>query len=208
MPLLLLAYPLLIFAAVRWQCPWLGMFALLGLGVHLLWPALVRLRLWALIAMLMLAAAGAWVVATGDVSALLQLAPILIFVLLALFFGRTLTGNSVPLVTRIAAAARDIPADRARQEMAPELWRYTWRVTAFWAFMFLLFAIEDLFMLWLSPPLPWPYLVNVANFVIVLTLLVGEYLYHSRRYPNPKHKNFLDFARDVAQFDYHSLLDD
>ncbi len=208
MPVLLLAYPLLIFAAVRWQLPWLGMLALLGFGAQVLWPVLRQGKPWAWLMMAVLAAAGGWSVLTGDGRALLQLVPVMIFLLLAVFFGRTLLGGSVPLVTRIAAAARDIPHERILQDMQPALLRYTRRVTQFWMCLFLIFAAEDLFLMWLAPPLPWPYIINAVNFSIVFSLLVGEYLYHSRRYPNPKHNNFLDFARDVAQFDYHSLLDD
>lgn len=208
MSALLLAYPVLIFLSLRWQQPWLGVLALLGFGLQVLWPALRARRGWAWLMMLILAAGGSWAAFSGDGSALVQMVPVLIFLMLALFFGRTLIGASVPLVTRIAAAARDISPSRAGEEMAPALLRYTRRVTALWTGVFLVLAVEDLFMLWLAPPLPWPYLVNVANFFIILALLVGEYLYHSRRYPNPKHHNFLDFVRDVAQFDYHSLLDD
>ena len=208
MSVLLLVYPLLIFAAVRWQLPWLGSLALLGLGLQLLWPALQRRQTWARLMMVIITAAATWVVLTGDSNALPQLAPVLVFILLALFFGRTLRAPSVPLVARIAAAARDIPAGRERQDMEPALWRYTWRVTCFWTLMFLAFAVEDLIMLWLAPAMPWPFVVNLVNFALILLLLVGEYLYHSRRYPNPKHRHFLDFARDVARFDYHKLLDD
>ncbi len=208
MPILLLAYPLLMILSVRWQQPWLGSLALLGLGAQLLWPALRKAKRWAWLMMLMLLAMGAWVVILGDGRALIQLVPMMVFLLLAVFFGRTLLPGSVPLVARIAASARDIPPTLVHEQMPPELLRYTRKVTAFWAAMFVFFAAEDLGMLWLSPAMPWPYLINVANFVIILSLLVGEYLYHSRRYPNPKHNNFLDFVRDVAQFDYHSLLDD
>lgn len=208
MSALLLVYLLLIFLSVPWQLPWLGMLALLAFGAHILWPALLRARPWAWLMMLILGAAGAWAVFSGDGRALVQLVPVLIFLMLALFFGRTLVGDSVPLVTRIAAGVRDIPLQRTAQDMEPALLRYTRRVTVLWTGVFLILAGEDLLMLWLAPPLPWPYVVNAANFVIVLGLLGGEYLYHSRHYPNAKHNNFLDFIRDVAEFDYHSLLDD
>lgn len=205
---LFLAYPLLIFLSVRWQLPWLGMLALLAIGAHILWPALLRARPWAWLMILILATAGVWAVFSGDGRALAQLVPILIFLMLALFFGRTLMGDSLPLVTRIAAGVRNIPLERATQDMAPALLRYTRRVTVLWTGVFLILAGGNLLMLWLAPPLPWPYVVNAANFVIVIGLLGGEYLYHSRRYPDTEHNNFLDFIRDVAKFDYHSLLDD
>lgn len=204
---LLLVYPLLIFLSVRWQLPWLGMLALLAFGTQLLWPALKRARRWAWLMMLILATAGIWTVFSGDGRALAQLVPILIFLMLALFFGRTLVGDSLPLVTRIAAGVRNIPLERAAQDMAPALLRYTRRVTVLWTGVFLILAGGNLLMLKLAPPLPWPYVVNAANFVIVIGLLGGEYLYHSRHYP-AEHNNFLHFIRDVAKFDYHSLLDD
>lgn len=208
MSALLLVYPLLIIVAVRWDYPWLGSIALVGLGFQLLWPALQRRQGWAAWMMSIILMVATGIVVTGDSAALPQLLPVTIFLMLSLFFGRTLRSGSVPLVARIAGAARDIQPDRIMQDMEPRLWRYTWRVTCFWTLVFLALAIEDLVMLWLAPPMPWPFVVNLLNFSVILLLLLGEYLYHSRRYPNPKHNNFLDFARDVARFDYHKLLDD
>ncbi len=188
--------------------PWLGALALLGLGLHVFAPALKKKQFWAWLMVAILLIAGAWAVIIDDSRALIQLVPIMVFLMLAVFFGRTLMGHSVPLVTRIAAAARDISPENILAEMPGDVLRYTRGVTMFWTAMFLFFAAEDLFMLWLALPMPWPLVVNISNFAIMLMLLVGEYLYHSRRYPNPKHHSFLDFAQDVAKFDYHSLLED
>jgi hypothetical protein len=83
----------------------------------------------------------------GDGRALPQLVPILIFLMLALFFGRTLVGDSLPLVTRIAAGVRNVPLERAAQDMEPPLLRYTRRVTALWTGVFLILAGGNLLVL-------------------------------------------------------------
>lgn len=92
--------------------------------------------------------------------------------------------------------------------MDPKVLRYTRRVTLMWTVVFGLMVLQSLWVSFHSVPAGWGLIIDVANFGFVLLLLGGEYLYHSRRYPNPRHKNFLDFARDVAQLDYARILVD
>lgn len=207
MPLLLLVWPALVFVAIQWQWPWLGCLALIGLGAQFLWPALIRLRPWALLGFGVIAAVAVAVAVAGDSRMYLHALPVLAFLLLALLFGRTLRAGSVPLVTRIAAAARHIElADIDR--MQPEVYRYTRRVTLFWTCGFVFFAVEDLVLLSLNLPTRTAVIVNCVNLAAVSVILVIEYLYHSRRYPNPTHRHLGDFIRDIARYDYRQIFDD
>lgn len=204
---LLLAWPLLVFAAIRWQQPWLGCAALLGLGAQLLWPALSRRRAWAWLGFSLVAVVAVGVALNGQARVYLHVLPVLAFLLLALFFGRTLRRGSVPLVTRIAAAARHLEPHEIDQ-MPADLYRYTRRITLVWTLGFLIFAIEDLVLLRLTLPTQTAVAVNLGNLVAVALFMVLEYLYHSRRYPNPTHRHFGDFLRDILRYDYRQLMDD
>lgn len=204
---LLLVWPVMVFAAIYWQMPWLGCLALLGLGAQFLWPALRVVKPWAVLGYALIVAVAVGLAMNGEPRVYLHSLPVLIFLLLALFFGRTLRGNSVPLVTRIAAAARHIELHEIHK-MPAGLYRYTRRVTLFWTLGFVFFAVEDLILLQLSLPTSTAVAVNLGNFVVVAVLLVLEYLYHSRRYPNPSHRHIGDFLRDISRYDYRQLFDD
>lgn len=207
MSFLLLVWPALVFAAIRWQLPWLGCLALAGLGVQFLWPALIRLRPWALFGMLLILGVAVGVALSGEPRLYLHALPVLVFILLALLFGRTLRAGSVPLVTRIAAAARHIELQDIDQ-MQADVYRYTRRVTLFWTCGFIFFALEDLLLLSLNLSTRTAVIINLANLVAVSLVLVFEYLYHSRRYPNPTHRHVGDFIRDIVRYDYRQIFDD
>ena len=207
MSLLLLVWPALVLASIYWHLPFLGCVALIGLGAQFLWPALRRRRPWAVLGFVLIALAGFVLALHGEPRLYLHALPVLIFLLLALFFGRTLLGNSIPLVTRIAAAARHIELHNV-DSMQPELYRYTRRVTLFWTLGFVFFAVEDLVLLGLNLPPQTAVLINLGNLIVVMLLLVIEYLYHSRRYPNPTHRHIGDFIRDIARYDYRQLFYD
>ena len=197
----------MVFVSIRWQLPWLGCIALIGLGAQFLWPALASRRPWALLGFGMICVVAITVALGGEPRIYLHALPILVFLLLALFFGRTLVGDRIPLVTRIAAAARHIELEDIHT-LQPEVYRYTRRVTWFWTLGFLFFAVEDLVLLGLDLPARTAVAINIGNFVVVSILLVVEYLYHSRRYPNPTHRHVGDFIRDIARYDYRQLFND
>ncbi len=204
--LLLLLYPGLILAAVLLQMPLLGLAAMLLICVHLLKPALAAGRVWAWGGLALMAALGLLVALQGDGRQVLQLISLVIFMLMMILFGRTLRPGDVPLATRVAAAARGYTPAQAQAQMDPALQRYTRALTWFWTVMFGLFVVQSLLVSFYSPPAGLGLAIDMVNFGLVLVLLGVEYLYHSRRYPNPRHKNFLDFVREVARLDYSRLL--
>jgi uncharacterized membrane protein len=157
--------------------------------------------------MTMIAVVAIGVALLGEARVYLHALPVLIFLLLALFFGRTLRRGSVPLVTRIAAAARYIELENI-DRMPADVVGYTRKVTWAWTLGFLFFVVEDLLLIYLRLPAEMAVLINVGNFMAVSLLLVIEYLYHSRRYPNPSHRHIGDFIRAVSRYDYRQLLDD
>lgn len=205
--LLLLAYPLLLGAAVVFSMPLLALAAMLLLLAQLLAPALASGRLWAWAALLGIAAGGAFLATAGDGRHIMQMVSFVVFSFMLMIFGRSLRRGQIPLATRVAAAARGLAAEE-HQQMDAALLRYTRGVTLFWSIMFALFIAQSLLLAVWAPPAQLGLLFDAGNFVLVVILLGAEYLYHSRRFPNPKHQSFLDFARDVAGQDYSHLLTD
>lgn len=201
MPLLLLAYPFLVHLAVRSEQPIFGFVAIALLAWVILFEWLLARRLWAWCAALLITAAAWWIAFAADAVIMLYLPPILIPLALAAFFGRTLRAGSVPLISRISEAMRKEP-------LPPEVARYTRRVTIMWVAAFLFMAIESLLLALFAPRDIWLMITNVANYVLIAVLMVGEYLYHSRRYPNKVHNNLGDFVRDLVRVDYKKLLQD
>ncbi len=204
--LLFLLCTALIFAGVLWQMPLLALAVLLFICVRLLRPALVARRAWAWAGLALIAALGLLVALQGDGRYVLPMISLVVCLLFMILFGRTLRSGDVPLATRVAAAARGYPPEQAQAQMAPALQRYTRALTWFWTVMFGLLVSQSLLLTFYAPPAGVGVIIDLVNFGVVLILMGGEYLYHSRKYPNPRHRNFLDFVREVARLDYSRLL--
>lgn len=202
-----LLYPALIGAGVLLQLPLLALVGCLLFGGQLLSPALQSGRLWARAGLLGIAGLGLPVALHGDGRHVMQLVSLVVSGLFLLLFARSLRPGGVALASRVAAAARGL-GEHEVAKMGPELLRYTRGVTWMWTLMFGVFVIQSLWVTFYSVPATLGLLIDILNFVLVIVLLAGEYLYHSRRYPNPRHRNFLDFARDVARLDYARILND
>jgi uncharacterized membrane protein len=147
------------------------------------------------------AAAAYAVCFSGNGQWLLYLPPVLISLALLVFFSRTLRPGSEPLITRFARELR-------HGWMPDEVVRYTRRVTQLWVVVFALMATEAALLAIFAPLEIWALFTNLINYVVIVVLLAGEYIYHSRRYPNNIHHSFADFARDLASVDFKRILAD
>src|SRR5688500_5452099 len=147
---LLLAYPLLTHAAVYLHSlPLTAAAALLLLLVMLAVPLLAG-RLWAWLLLSLGGALLLWFTrATGRHDALLALyaAPVLIYLFLAVYFGRTLLPGRVALITQMALR---LHGDDGRD--VDEVSRYTRRLTAVWCGLFLLLATTNALLAVLAKP--------------------------------------------------------
>lgn len=198
---MLLAYPLLVHAAVLSGEPVFGFVAIVALILLTVLPALLSAKLWPW-PVLAFTCAAAWPLAQlGDGMLMLYLPPVLIPLMLMVFFGRTLRPGSVPLITRIAAQMRG-------DDMPAAVRRYTRKVTWMWTIVFALMALEATLLAALVSHETWSLVTNAVNWILLAVLMSGEYLYHSRVYPNRVHNNFLDFLRDMARIDLRRLLSD
>jgi uncharacterized membrane protein len=199
--LALLGYPVLVQFAVSSGEPAFA-FGAICLLLLILGMAFLKRSQW--LGWLAVAALGAFAHAvcfSGNGRYLLFLPPVLFSLTLMAFFGRTLRPGSEPLITRISRSMRG-------EALPAEVERYTRRVTILWVAMFGLLATEATLLAAFAPLWIWSLFTNFINHVLVVLLLAGEYLYHSRRYPNKVHHNIGDFARDLVRVDLKRLLDD
>lgn len=210
--LLAVAYPLLAHRASVDANNALAALALLDLALVMLLAPLARGRVWS---WLLLAgiAAGLWTLRTGEVPVLLLLAPPALFAaLIAWFFGRSLGGGRVPVITRIVSALEGCGPDA----LEPRLRQYSWRLTLAWSMLLALLALADASLAVIAvpdgvlarlgyPPLvsvsqrAWSWFANLLDYGILVGFFLGEYLLRQRLFPEPPYRNFLDFLRRMGQ---------
>lgn len=197
---LLLLYPVLLFFLLASGRPWLEFAGVTSLAALIMLPALLTGRWFALPVLLGVGGLAGYGAFSGHTALVMFLPQILIGVLLATLFGRTLRPGSVPLITRIATAIHDDDASTVPL-------RYTRGVTILWTIIFVLMVVEGVILIIFSPP--WP--VSRVTFVswgIVILIIVGEYLFHTIRYPHSSHRGFPDFVRHLLRIDFRRLMND
>ena len=159
---------LFISAALAWRSPYrlpaLLICALAAALMYSLWPLLEQ-----------------------HFSVLFLLQQVSVYSLLGLTFGRTLTGDRVPLCTQWATLVHGVLPQSAV--------RYTRSVTAAWTLFFAIISIT-LITLFVLAPLPvWSAFANFCTFPLVGALFVVEYIVRRRALPDMKRAHILDGAR-------------
>lgn len=209
-----LAYPPLAhWASLRGDGP-AAAIALSDLALVLLLPALARGRVRAWLALagvlagLVLLADGPWP------QALLLAPPVLFTALVAWWFARSLRAPRGALITRIVAALERTPADA----LAPELHRYSRRLTAAWALVMGAIALANATLALLAvpggvlarlgaPPPPalaiadaqWSLWANLFNYGVVALFMAAEFAWRGRRFPDRPYRGFVDFVRQLVR---------
>jgi uncharacterized membrane protein len=123
---------------------------------------------------------------------LLYVPPAALNVGFGVFFAVTLAPGREP---RIASFAR---IERGG-ELPPDLCRYTRQLTWLWTVFFFLSAAIGLLLAAFAPLEIWSAFVNVASYVAVAVLFVGEYLYRKVRFPHYRHAPLASLVRIVVQ---------
>ncbi len=208
--LLALAYPWLAHAASTRGSSDLAIVALADLALVILLDPLLRLRGWAWITALLVALGLARLASSAHALLPLLLVPVAVLAFIAWMFGRTLRAGRVPLISRIVAALEAMPA----AQLAPELQRYTRRLTAAWAGMLAALALANLLLAlvavprgllasvgivapWVVTETQWSWIANLLNYGLVAGFFVGEYLFRKRVFPG-RYRNFIDFMRRMG----------
>ncbi|MGB7542430.1 MAG: hypothetical protein WBM28_10490 [Burkholderiales bacterium] len=178
--LLLCAYPLLAHAEVStglvclaWLA-WLCLAALVYMATRGKWRAAAcALMVGALL--------------LTDVDALLRIPPVVINLVLAAWFGRSLLSGEEPVINWFARLERG--------ELPPDLARYARRLTVIWTVFFVAMAAVAAALAAFATAEAWSLFANGINYVLVGLLFVGEYAYRRVRYRHYTHASLAQFVR-------------
>jgi uncharacterized membrane protein len=91
------------------------------------------------------------------------------YLVLLWYFGRSLRGGRVPVITRLAR--------RIRGTLSGQLERYTRRLTAAWCAFFAAQLACSAALLAFAPLETWSFFVNVLNVPLVAAMFAGDYAY-------------------------------
>lgn len=208
--LLALAYPWLAHAASTQADSDLAIVALADLALVILLDPLLRLRGWAWITAVLVALGLARLAMSAHALLPLLLVPVAVLAFIAWMFGRTLRAGRVPLISRIVSALEAVPA----AQLAPELQRYTRRLTAAWAGMLAALALVNLLLAliavpggllasvgivapWVVTETQWSWIANLLNYGLVAGFFVGEYLFRKRVFPG-RYRSFIHFMQRMG----------
>ena len=196
---LLLAYPLLAIAGALTHRQELTLVASALLASLLLWPALRARRPGAWLSWLGLLGGLGWLAAHGLIALALDAVPLLLNLLLAWLFGRTLRAGRQPLIAQFIEAIEGAP----RLAM-PGIARYARQLTAFWTVLLgaqalllgalLLCQVPGGLLVRLGLDSPWPVplawvqaYVHAGAYLLLGAVFVLEYLFrrwHLRHLPH------------------------
>lgn len=212
--LLAVAYPLLAhWASVTDEPGRAGAIAALALADLLLIVLLRPLAAWRgwAWALLLVLLAALVPLARGLYAPMLLLAPPFLFTaVLGWWFGRSLRAGRVPLITGIVAALDRCPP----AQLAPELRRYTRRLTAAWAGLLLALALANALLAllavpdgvlarlghepaWPVPQAAWSWFANFLDYGVVALFFCGEFVLRQRLFPG-RYRGFGDFLQRMA----------
>jgi uncharacterized membrane protein len=121
---------------------------------------------------------------------LFYLPPILINLMLAVLFGRTLRPGQTPLITQYSILIRG--------KLEPKVVSYTRRVTQLWTLFFIFMATQSLLLALFAPVEIWSLFVNLLNYIFTIMLFVGEFLFRVRYLSSLEHPGFLQFITAIA----------
>ena len=125
-------------------------------------------------------------------SLLLYAPPAALNIAFGVFFAVTLAPAREPRIATFARLERG-------GELPPDLARYTRRLTWLWTLLFFGSAAVGLLLAVFASLAVWSAFVNVASYVAVAALFVGEYLYRKLRFPQYRHAPLATLLRIVVQ---------
>ena len=203
---LLLAYPLLALAGALTHRQGFSLVAALVLVTALMSPALAARHVLAWVVWLVLSAGMLLLAWSGLLGILLEFVPVLVNLLLAWLFGRSLLAGSKPLIARFIEMLEG--AQRLQQ---PGVQRYARQLTRFWMLLLLTQAGVLLALLLLATPgglldtlgltAPWPLparwalgYVHLGGYALLVVAMLLEYPFrrwHLRHLAHPRLHHFI-----------------
>lgn len=118
---------------------------------------------------------------------ILFIPPLMVSVFLLWLFGRSLAPKREALISQLANAYHG--------ELPPHLELYTRRLTMIWTMYFALFAVSVFYLGFVNSESTWSFYFNLANYIVIAILVVGEYLIRIYRFKDIQHPSFIGFIR-------------
>lgn len=112
---------------------------------------------------------------------------------LAVFFGRTLVGGRVPLVTRFAAMVHG-------NQMCPEHIAYARQVTLAWTLFFISMVSVSMVLFLFQPIERWAFFANILGLPLMGLMFGGEYLVRLKRLPHVEHATIIETVRASSRY--------
>lgn len=197
LPILLLAYPLLVHLAVVGHEPNLEWLALVVLSAIPQYQGLRALRSSNWLMLLVLAVLLYGLSRTGGGIYALLLPPVVVPAMMFALFAGSLRTDQVPLVTRVAQAIHG-------GALEPAVQNYTRRVTGLWALVLAALTVGEIGLALFAPLSIWSLFSNCINYFLVGLVFVIEFAYRRQRFPGHDHPGLLAHLRVVARFDYRA----
>lgn len=194
------AYAILAHATVMFEAPLIGMVAIgllvMSCGFQIVdtnkknwrWPKLVAFAA-AIIAII------SGVIWTNDIH-LIYLPPLVINLMVLIFFARSLLPGREALISRFV---RVVMKTESPEEIA-----YARQVTWLWTLFLATMLLETLLLTVFAPLRTWSLFANLLNYVFGATLFAGEYIYRQWRFPGQA--SLFHVLRRIRQTNFSALI--
>ena len=130
--------------------------------------------LWVMLAGILVASSLAVVAYQWGPASALFIPPVVMNLVLMLVFGASLLPGKEPVITRFRSMVK-------KEGTTPEINIYTRQVTWVWTLFFAGLAVESTVLATYFSLATWSLFTNVINYILVIVLFFGEYLYRTRR---------------------------
>lgn len=188
----LILYPLFAYLAVRWQAPWLFIFAMGCLMVSLSSRAALRRHPVCYSSFLGFLLAAVLFSFWHQSFLLLYFPPIFMSLSMLILFASSLLPAQEPWITRLA--------NLLYGELSPEVQQYTRKVTLLWCVFFAGMLVETIALSLFAPPALWSLFCNILNYGFIAIFFLLEYAYRRFHFRNhairpPQWRNLFDGSK-------------
>lgn len=125
-----------------------------------------------------------------DTKMIIFLPPILIPLMLAYIFGKSLVSQQQAFITVMAQKLKSAP-------LCSKEIKYTRTITKVWLIFFIATVIEDILLAYLADITIWSYMTNFINYIFVAAIFVIEYVARRIVLSDLEHPSFIGFLKKM-----------
>jgi len=134
----------------------------------------------------------------GNSLNILYVLPIILYMMLFIFFFTSLRKSSTPIITRFAILMEN--------EVGEEKRIYTRTLTKVWAVFFAIMLVESLALILFASPKLWSLFTNFINYIFIGVFFVAEYFIRIRMLPHLEHLGPLEFFYKLSKIEFKKLF--